>query len=470
MTATAGAPPDADARQSRSLRTAGVAGAAALAIAGLYLQPPTPIAPALLLVPLVAAAIHPPGVLVSIAAALALIDVPVPLGPLRFNPAEILLAAAVGGIGLRAAAHVLRQGVAGTMRSLRHARALALRGFGPVALALVAVGTVSLFTVADPTHRAESLREFRWVIVEPVLFAFLLRWYLTNRSDRWLAAGLFAGAAALAAVYGIAAGLRGSGVAVEGVMRIRGTYPHPNALAFYLERAVPFAAALAIAFRARFNLRWLAVAAICGVGLLLTFSRGAYLGAGAGLLVVAWLAGRRRLAGALALGGGILVLALALVAGDRLLSLFAGGSGSLRVAIWQSSLAMVRDHPIWGVGLDQFLYQYAPRYVQPEAWPERFTSHPHNLLLDLWLRLGIMGLGVAAAYVVVLGRRVHRIVGQRSGLGLAALGALTAGAIHGLVDNGYFLPGLALAFWFATALIDLEVERAGAVTSDVDAS
>jgi len=155
--------------------------------------------------------------------------------------------------------------------------------------------------------------------------------------------------------------------------------------------------------------------------------------------------------------GGVLVL----VAGDRILSLFSGGSGSLRLAIWQSSLAMIRDHPITGVGLDQFLYQYAPRYVLPEAWPERFTSHPHNIVLDLWLRLGIMGLGVAAAYVVVLVRRVHRIVGQQTRLGLGALGALVAGATHGLVDNGYFLPGLALAFWLVTAIIDLEVGRTG---------
>ncbi|MDI3341059.1 MAG: O-antigen ligase family protein [Sphaerobacter sp.] len=452
------------------LRSGGAAAAVILAVAALYAQPPLPLVAVLLLIAVVVAALHPPGVVVAVPAALAVIEVPVAISTLAFNPAEILLAAAVAGVGLRAGIALLGHGPATVRPALARAITLARTGFGPVALALLAVGVLSLFVVADPSHRRESLREFRWVIVEPVLLAFLARWYLTRPADRCFAAGLYTGAAAGAALYAVAAGLGGNGVAVEGVVRISGTYPHPNALALYLERVVPFAAALGIAFRARADRRWLVVAAVCAGGLLLTFSRGAYLGTAAGLLAVAWLAGRRRLAAGIALGGAALALVLLLVAGQRLLSLFEGGSGSLRLAIWQSSLAMIRDEPIFGVGLDQFLYQYAPRYVRPEAWPERFTSHPHNLILDLWLRLGIMGLGVAATYAVALGRRVHRIVDRHSRLGLAALGAIVAGAIHGLVDNGYFLPGLALAFWFVTALIDLEVDGTGAAGSGVDGS
>ena len=52
---------------------------------------------------------------------------------------------------------------------------------------------------------------------------------------------------------------------------------------------------------------------------------------------------------------------------------------------------MLRDHPAWGVGLDQFVSQY-PRYIKPDAWQERFTSHPHNLILDFYVRLGLLGL------------------------------------------------------------------------------
>ena len=111
---------------------------------------------------------------------------------------------------------------------------------------------------------------------------------------------------------------------------------------------------------------------------------------------------------------------------------------------------------VFGIGLDQFLYVYTPRYVRPAAWSERFTSHPHNLILDLWLSLGILGLIVAAGYAFVLVRRATQARALRSGLATAALAAIVAGFLHGLVDNGYFLPDLALVWWFLTALIEAE--------------
>ena len=51
---------------------------------------------------------------------------------------------------------------------------------------------------------------------------------------------------------------------------------------------------------------------------------------------------------------------------------------------------MLRDHPLLGVGLDNFLYEY-PKYILPEAWREPNLSHPHNIVLDFWVRLGIGG-------------------------------------------------------------------------------
>ena len=61
---------------------------------------------------------------------------------------------------------------------------------------------------------------------------------------------------------------------------------------------------------------------------------------------------------------------------------------------------MIANHPLRGVGLDGFLYAYRSRYVLPSAWEEPNLSHPHNLLLDAWTRLGLAGVAV-----VVSGRR-----------------------------------------------------------------
>ena len=212
----------------------------------------------------------------------------------------------------------------------------------------------------------------------------------------------------------------------------------------------------------------LLVCTLLGAGTLLTFSRGAYLGVAAMLPALAILTGRRAvrfgLAG-LAVAGAILLPALA---GGRLGPLAAeGGSFELRRLIWRSTLAMIRDYPAFGVGLDQFFYQYAPRYIAPAAWGERFTSHPHNLLLDFWVRLGIMGLAWlgwtlwSLATGLVRGWREAGEAGEARPVLAAAGVACGAAVVHGLLDNFYFLIDLAFVWWLFLALIQTAAESDG---------
>lgn len=443
-------------RHAPSATIAGLAGIALLSGAAY-------IAPNLLLLVAIGvgligiAALHPPSALVAIPASIGLVYRPIHYAGLEFSPTEILILTATAGLALRVAILYLIRNDNGpdvAPGTLVHA---ARSGFGPAALLMLAAGVMSLFTLADPAHRHESLRAFRWVIVEPILYAALARYYLRDPLDRLIAGGAFLGAASLISLYGIVLLLDGGGLSVEGVRRISGTYPHPNALALYLEQPVVFGFALAMTARRKaLRLGWLALASISGLALIMTFSRGALIGTGFAVVAIAVLSQRRHLARRLIPALAALGLVLTAVAAPRMLSLFGGGSGSLRVAIWESSIAMIRDHPIFGVGLDQFLYQYAPRYVAPEAWPERFTAHPHDIFLDLWLSLGILGIAAVGVYAVTLIRTMRNITLRNGTLGLAAMGAIIASVVHGLIDNGYFVPDLALMFWFLTAIIELE--------------
>jgi len=118
---------------------------------------------------------------------------------------------------------------------------------------------------------------------------------------------------------------------------------------------------------------------------------------------------------------------------------------------------MIRDHPLFGVGLDNFLYQYRDRYVLPEAIVERNLSHPHNIVLDFWTRLGILGV-VAIVWLEVVffreGLRLYR--GLRDpDLRVLALGLMASMAdclAHGLIDNSYFLVDLAFVFMLTVGL------------------
>jgi O-antigen ligase len=147
---------------------------------------------------------------------------------------------------------------------------------------------------------------------------------------------------------------------------------------------------------------------------------------------------------------------------ERFGSLFdlSQGTGFFRLKLWRSTLNMIADHPLRGVGLDGFLYAYRSRYVLPSAWEELDLSHPHNLLLDAWTRLGLLGLGVVGWLIVSFfragwgARAAPR--GTESGyeraLLLGLLAAMVAAVAHGLVDHAMFTIDLAMVFGLLLAV------------------
>jgi O-antigen ligase len=430
---------------------------AILAIIGVAIiagSTPVTVISVLLLVAL--AALRPEASVVALPAVIGFVYQEITLKNARFSPQEALLATTVAGTGLHVLWRLAGARSSAPIRGFLIELRSRLQLFDLTAVALLLIGTLSLFTLALPAYRHESLRVYRWVILEPVIYYALARWYLHSRALRKLSVVTFVAGALLVAAIGIVDLAAGRGLEVEGVTRISGVYPHPNALALFLERPFVLVTGLAAVYCAQLRWYWLIGAAIVGGGLLLTFSRGAVLAVGVVVVCMLFIGQRRRLAALAAGAGALLGGALALTASARIDNLFSGGSGSLRLDLWSSAIEMIRDHPIFGIGLDQFLYVYAPRYVKPEAWSERFTSHPHDIILDSWLSLGIMGLVLALAFVGILIAATVRIARKRSVLGLAAAGAMFAGILHGLVDNGYFLPDLALIFWFLTAIIAAE--------------
>jgi O-antigen ligase len=375
-----------------------------------------------------------------------------PIGGERFSPIELAIVVGCGGVAVRGAIMILRG-------EIRNFLALLLLPVETtvIATAVCAAGVVSLFFVADPHHLAESLRELRTVIIEPVAALLLLRWAIRHGGLPLLLFSLI-GTGALIALDGMREAItRTGGVIGDQTFRAKGPYPHPNNLALYLERIALLAGGMALALG-----RWrsgLTVAAVLvGVGVAVTFSRGALLALVAGgalaLLIVRPRWGWRIYGAAVVVG-----LALfALVAEGRLFATGSGGAESTRILIWRSSLRMAQDHPWTGVGLDQFYYQYMLRYVSPAGWPERYTSHPHNAILDVWLSLGVLGLMVFAALAALIGWRIVGLVrrsGPSSAIAVGAAVALVGGLAHGMVDNSFFLPDLAVLTWLLVALLDV---------------
>jgi len=347
-------------------------------------------------------------------------------------------------------------------------------------LALLVASALSIPTASLP---AIALREYRVVILEPVIFYFILRYTPLDRKELWRIVDFFVLGAVVVAGIGLYQYVTQTNLitAEGGVERIRSVYGSPNNLALYLGRAFPITLAVALMSKTVSDLEsritiyqllsrrrffYALAAVILGLTLFLTYSKGAlFLGipAAVAFIFVGWL--RRR--GLIVVGAGAAASLAALPFLSRIprfaaLLNPASGTSFFRTKLWLSAWRMFLDQPLFGVGPDNFLYQYRSKYILPEAWQEPNLSHPHNIALDYLSRLGLFGfasglwlqIGFWKAAVGVY-RRL-RSSPTNSALLPLCLGLMASVAdmlAHGLVDNSFFLVDLAYAFCLTLALM-----------------
>jgi O-antigen ligase len=324
-------------------------------------------------------------------------------------------------------------------------------------LALVVVASLSLLF----TERLDvASNEWRVVVIEPALFYFLLRWQRPEEREMHTILDAFVLGGLVVALIGLGNLATGRDLitAEGGLPRLQSIFGSPNNVALYLGRILPFLVAMALMGQGRRRLAYGLALVPVGLAILLTFSKGAlFLGVPASLLVVVVL--RQKLTGRPIwpwLVGAAAAAGLAVLAIWQIPQLWArlnpqGATGFLRLNLWRASLNMIADHPVFGVGLDNFLYAYRGRYILDAAWQEPDLNHPHNLVLDFATRLGLLGLLVGGwllwAFWRVAGRLPRQVSPQWRPVAVGLLGSLANIIAHGLVDHSFFLVDLAFAFY-----------------------
>ncbi len=422
----------------------------------------SPLAGACVVLAVILAAASPSGALYATCAAVPLIFHPVQIGSLQLGLLELGVLVTATGTSIRIAFDFVEH------RNIASAPRKGPTWFWILPLLLLVLGTLSLVWMPFDTHRAEALRTWRWVILEPLLLFVLARKAIDREGAGalTLAIVLPAGAVSVAALWQLSSA--SSSFSVDNVHRSTATYLHPNNLALYLERAAMLSLVPGALLQSRARWVFLGLTALMFAAVASTFSRGALLGLAVGVAVVLLAHpirhGWKLLIGTL-LGG---LAAFALFAGTRFAGADSSGFVNTRRFLWEGALAMVRDFPITGIGLDQFLWLNQSRYIDPRIWNERYTSHPHNLFLDSWLSLGVLGVALLGVYIFAGGWIVWQARRGRWTLSpwqLGALGCLGAGLGHGMVDNGYFLADLSALTWLAIALL---IGRVPAMVRAVD--
>ncbi len=327
----------------------------------------------------------------------------------------------------------------------------------------VFLGVLSLLWAQE---RGPALTELRTMIVEPTLFYLVLRTQRLSARQLRYVIGAFVLSGVIVAGLGMVFYVSDVAVitAEADARRLASIYGSPNNVALYLGRVIPFALALLLVLPLRRLLRLL-----LGVGLLLMLAAmaltlsagGLFLGLPAGVAVVLLLRYRRR---ALIPLLGLLIISLAAFA---LLSAnsarfaraldFESGTNFIRLRVWESSLDMIQDAPLTGLGLDQFLYAYRGTYIRPDAWEEPDLSHPHNIVLDFWLRLGLAGVLWIMAVQWVFWRGLYQrfkvppLHPEAHALSIGLGGAMAALLAHGSIDNSVFVIDLSIVFAFMLA-------------------
>jgi O-antigen ligase len=196
------------------------------------------------------------------------------------------------------------------------------------------------------------------------------------------------------------------------------------------------------------------------VGLLATYTRGAWMGFVVGVLAL--VPATRK--GRWLLLGGLIVLGVTTLAGpqhlrQRFLTMGDPDDPTVkeRVYMWRSGLTMWRQHPVLGVGPGGVKREYEG-YALPEAVKKR-TGHVHNTPLQVLVERGMLGL---AAWVWIwaefyargirLLRRLPSEARQERALVAGSLAAITGFLIAGLSEYNFGDSEVLMVAWALVAL------------------
>jgi O-antigen ligase len=326
----------------------------------------------------------------------------------------------------------------------------------PAAVFLVA-GAISV--VVSP-EQVKGLGLYRAYLIEPIVFFFVLGHVVHNA---WRARLVLAGLA----VGGSIAGLANAFVILNAIRHHTLNlalpppvviYNTPNAVALYLVPLIGIAASLFLYDREP----WVrpASAAFLAISLGATFlslSRGGYFALAVMALILAVINRYRWY-----LLPAVVVIGAALSRVPPIASRLAhefdlhdpNNTFVTRTDLWQATLRMLRDHPVFGSGMFGFA-----RSIQPYrggVYQENLI-YPHNIVLNMWTETGLLGL-VSFAWLLVQAFRVSW-TGWRSGpaswraIQLGIVLAMVAIVVHGMVDVPYFKNDLALEFWTFLGLV-----------------
>ena len=154
-----------------------------------------------------------------------------------------------------------------------------------------------------------------------------------------------------------------------------------------------------------------------------------------------------------------------ITAAERAVSTFdmRGSSLRARLLIWNSTIDMIKDKPLFGSGLGTFplhYLNYQADFLQNNPDYLQFlgkAAEAHNEYLQIWAEMGIIGLLSFLLIIIIFYRtnldsikKIKTIEGKIIIIGL--ISGVTVTLVHSIFSFPFHIPAVAAAFWFIVGL------------------
>ncbi|MDD5043843.1 MAG: O-antigen ligase family protein [Patescibacteria group bacterium] len=352
----------------------------------------------------------------------------------------------------------------------------------PIAIFFLAA-TIAVFVSPD---KVAALGIWKAYFVEPILFLIVLVGTVKKEEDLKILLWALGGSAIYLGALAIYQKFTGYLIPnadwfAPETRRVTGVYGYPNAVGLYLaplavlyfglliqklKNPLPFGHPLFQRGKGRDlnstpdrkELRgglieiifYLAVIILSLLGIIFAVSEGAMVGVMAGIIFLALVFKKTRYSTVVLIILAVVVLQFQPVVKNliREKATLSDVSGKIRLEMWGETWQMLKDHPLTGAGLAGYQTVVAPYH---KAKHIEIYLYPHNVILNFWSELGILGL-IGFLWIIIKFFwqgliKIYKNVETRLVAALL-LAMMVTILIHGLVDVPYFKNDLAILFWF----------------------
>lgn len=334
----------------------------------------------------------------------------------------------------------------------------------PIDMPIILIGMIMIFSTVTSINPSGSFRD---LVIHMAGIGFLV--VIVNSIDnledfnKLVTVLVFTGS--LIALYGLYQYIvgvemdpawvdtaRNQGVTI----RIYSVFGNPNILAEYLLMIIPMSVGLFwYSKKMSKKIIFLGITGLMMLALVLTLSRGAWVGIAVAALFFILLVDKRILLSIIPISiGGVYLLPQTIL--NRILSIgnLQDSSNAYRIEMWDITKDIISDNWMAGVGFGHLPFkQTFETYIRTMP-----TYHAHNTYLEIAAELGIPGLIVFTAFIIVLFKYgYNKLIKNKNKyikiMGAGALSVMGGLLAQGLVENIFYLPKIIITFWIIVAFI-----------------